>query len=360
MALVDFAANTLTLNVVYFGPRGAGCGTNVRQLHRNQPTRERVELRRVGGEDKKERIWHFALRMDQAPKLGGLEVMLRVASVPSGPDLTLDRDLFLDGVDGIVFVADARANRAEDNLAAMLDLERSLLRFGVELQGVPLVFLVNQTDAANARPAARVLDDLNRWGARAFEGMARQGKGVSEASEAIRQLVLARFGDSAADGQVVLPLTTLPAALRESGEQAVIDHAATLPQADGTRLADGTRRGLAASADVVLRPPELFGADPLGVVRAEVAGGRLRVELLVRRDDGTVRKVTLLVEPGRDDGTPIPEAEQSAPSSAVAPSTSSSHRVSAEGDLSGLTYGVIGALGGLISGVLIGYLWFVG
>lgn len=354
MALVDFAANTLTLNVVYFGPRGAGCGTNVRQLHRNQPTRERVELRRVGGEDKKERIWHFAWRMDPAPKLGALEVLLRVASVPSGPDLTLDRDPFLEGVDGVVFVADARANRAEDNLAAMLDLERSLLRFGVELQGVPLVFLVNQTDAANARPAARVLDDLNRWGARAFEGMARQGKGVSEANEAIRQLVLARFGDSAADGQVVLPLATLPAALRESGEQAVIDHAAMLPQAEGTK------RGLAASADVLLRPPELFGADPLGVVRAEVVGGRLRVELLVRRDDGTVRKITLLVEPGRDDGTPIPEAEQSVPSSAVAPSTSSSHRVSAEGDLSGLTYGVIGAGAGLISGLLIGYLWFFG
>lgn len=349
MAVVDFSANTLTLSVIYFGPRGAGCGTNVRQLHRAQPTRERVELRRAGGEDKKERIWHFVHRLEAVPQVGQFESRMMVASVPSGPDLTIDREPFLAGVDGIVFVADARANRADDNFAALLDLERSLLRQGLDLEGMPLVFQVNQSDAPNARPAARVVEDLNLWGARIVEGMARQGKGVVESHDAIRALVIERLVDRVADESVPVALTHLNAAQRESGEQVVIDHATALPQLESGR------RGLGAANEIVLRPPELMGHEPLGVVRAEVMGGRLRVDALMRREDGSVRKLGLLVEPGRDDGTPIPEP---ATETTVVASAQTPVRHAAERDLSNITYGVIGWFGGLLSGILAYYIVF--
>lgn len=350
MALVDFAKRTLTLNVLYFGPRQAGCGTNVRQLHRTHPARERVELRRLGSEDKKERIWHFVYRPDPAPVVPGFELKMRVASVPSGPDLGLDREPFLEGVDGVVFVADARANRAEDNLAALFDLEACLARQGIDLGGIPLVFQVNQTDAPNARPLARVMEELNPDGVPSFEALARQGKGVVDTHAALRNLMLARLADQLAPSDAPMRLTHVTPGVRGTAEDRVLEHAATLPQP------------AAAARDVmeiVLRPSELQQLRPVQIVRCELRAGRLRLQTLMRREDGSVRRVTLLIEPGVDSETPIPahEAETVRPG-AASTNTATPGRTGRERDLPGLTYGVIGAVGGLVSGYLLGYIVF--
>ncbi|HMV67236.1 MAG TPA: hypothetical protein PKA64_10330 [Myxococcota bacterium] len=344
MALFDFAKRTLTLNVVYFGPRQAGCGTNVRQLHRTHPARDRVELRRMGSEDKKERIWHFTYRPDPAPAVPGFEVRMRVASVPSAQDLGLQREPFLEGVDGVVFVADARANRAEENVAALHDLEACLVRQGADLAGIPLVFQVNQMDAPNARPLARVMEELNPHGAPAFEALARQGKGVVDTHAALRSLVLARLADQLAPNETPVRLVHVTAAARGAAEDRVLEHAAALPQMPGIPR-DGS--------EIVVRPAELQQLRPVQVIRCELRAGRLRLETIMRREDGTVRRLTLLVEPGVDTNTPIPEHDTEPVRTG---GTVPSGGLAGERDLPGLTYGVVGALGGIVSGFLLGYL----
>jgi hypothetical protein len=216
------------------------------------------------------------------------------------------------------------------------------------------VFQVNQLDAQSARPADRVVEELNPFGFPAFEAMARQGKGVQETHEAILAAVLGRLRDHLQGGALDLTVTAMTRAEREHVEDTIVDHAATLPQA--RRPAPGTL-GVPTTAEIPLRLAELRGSRPLQHVRTEVKGDRLRIEGVFRRADGSHRKLALLIEPGSDEATaPVARRETSTPP----PAPPSRPLVTVDeipGELSRLTYGVAGLVGGVLIGVLAGYVW---
>ncbi len=301
MALIDLNARELTLNVVYFGPRGSGCGTNVRQLHRIQPAREKAELRRIAGRERTERIWHFAYHPPERPAVGTLQVKIRVSSVPAGSDLTLAREEVLTGLDGVVFVADARKDRQDANRAAIHDLEAVLAAQGMDLGAIPLVLQVNQTDAPDARPAARVSEDLNPFGLPVFEATTRQGKGVIETHDAMVSAVLTRLRDNMAGNVCSVPVTALWPLQRAKHDLAILEHAAELPQAEQRMPAT---LSLQPVAEIGVAAPGLDVAAVTQLVRAELLHGRLRTEIVVRTDEGSHRKVALVLAPGVSPAVP--------------------------------------------------------
>lgn len=353
MATVDFTERTIELNVAYFGPTQAGSGTNVRHLHRVQPGREKAELRSSGGKDGKERVWWFAYTLTDAPRVPGFEMKVKVCSVPGGPDAGPGRDEMFAGLDGVVIVADARASRTEDNLAAVLDLEQSLIRHGIDLAALPVVFQVNQTDAQNARTPDRVVEDLNPWGFPVFEAMARQGKGVLETHEAILSAVITRVRDNLSAHHVIMPITELSRATRESAEHTVMRHASQLPPSSRS---SSSGMAMPASAEILVRPPELRGSVPVQHVRTEVRGERLRVDTVVRRNDGTYRKLALLIEPGGEE--PVAARAPSTDTPAPAPPPRRVFSPDSPGDMPRLAYGISGVAAGLLSGFMLGYIWF--
>jgi hypothetical protein len=369
VALVDFGQRELTLTVVYFGPLGAGCGTNVRQLHRAQPARGHVELRRIGDSERKDRIWHFSTSLE-GELLAGWTVRLRVASVPGGPEVTLDRSAFLSAADGVIFVADARAGRAEDNLSALHDLEASLLAHANDLRSLPLTFQVNQTDAPNARPTARVLEDLDVHGAPHIEALARQGRGVVETFDRMRALVIGRLQESLAEGPATLPLLAAPAAERAADEAVAVAHAA------GVAPMRGTPNRHTEEAIVECGPLE--GVRALQIVRTELRGADVRIELLVRSSlqtatvptggntgpvarptgagmEGAARRTAIVLRAAQASGTGPAQA-------ATAPHQRQSWGRPAqppppprERDLPSVVYGGLGILAGVITGYLLGF-----
>lgn len=360
MAIIDFAQRDLLLNIVYFGPRQAGCGTNVRQLHRLQPAREKAELVRVGGaaseDEGKDRIWHFSYHPADAPRAGGFGVRMRVASVPGGVDVQIPRDDILDGLDGVVFVADARAHRADENRSALHDLERCLAGQGLDLGAIPIVVQVNHADAPNARPTVRVLEELGLSDATSFEGIARQGKAVVETHEAIRDATLSRLHDQLGDHAVAFPVTALSRAARDRVHDLIFKHAHAQPQA-GRPLP--RRLTPLAPEEVTLRVPQLLGETPLHVLRAEVHGGHFRFDIVTRGADHAVRKLAVHLEPGHETGSsPAAVEEITQPMPAVPsgpPSVPAPPPPPAENDLSPMAYGVIGTVAGFISGFLTYY-----
>lgn len=356
MATVHFDEHVIELNVAYFGPLQAGCGSNVRHLHRTAPARERSELRRVGAKDRKERMWWYSYQPNDPPLIPGFEVRVRVVSIPSASEVELDRDAMLAGVDGIVLVCDARGGRIEANLASLQDLEQLLARQGLELGTLPMVYQVNQADAQNARPFERVVEDLNPFGYPVFEATARTGRGVIETHEAIVAAVTSRLRDNLHGAETRVTLTALTRAQLERAEDAIVGHAAALPQASRPMP---TALGLPASAEIPVRLTELRGSSPIQHVRTEVRGARLRVTATFRREDGTHRKLAFLIEPGepREEsrGARLTASELAA---APAPPPRRSLSTDIPGDLPSLGYGVAGVLGGLTTGVLLGYVWF--
>ena len=351
MATLHFAERSIELSLAYFGPLQAGCGTNVRHLHRLVSARDRSELRRVGGKDRRERMWRFSYLPVDPPRIPGFEVRVRVGSIPSGPDLSLDRDEALTGVDGIVFVVDARATRADDNLAALLDLEQLLARQGLDLGSLPIVLQVNRLDAPDARPPERAVEALNPFGFPVHESMARKGEGVRETHDAVLAAVLTRLRDNTPDHTLHTAVSTYSPAYRAKQEQALLEHAAHLPQA---RRTPPPHLQVPPTAEIPCRVPQLKGATPLHHIRTELQRGRLRVEAIYARDDGTHRKLAVLVEPGADETPrPTPPAPAPAPTPLLPPADDAP-----PGELPRLAYGLWGLVGGLVSGVLLGYLWF--
>lgn len=366
MAILDFEQRELTLSLIYFGPRKAGSGTNVRQLHRVQPAREKAELSHQGGDEQRERLWSFTYRPPEVPRIPGFEIAVRVGSVPSAHDEPDVTDAFMQGVDGICFVADARANRVADNLAALLELERLLARQSLQLASIPLVFQVNQADAPNARPTPRVMEELNPFGMPVFEATARQGKGVIETHEALLTATITRLKDNLGGRRTPLTLTALSASRRERDERVVLAHISSLPASAGT---PPTRLSLAPAAEIFIRPPELRESRPVNLVRAEIDGERLRVEAIVRRDDGSSRKLALIIEPGAAGGHAAPDSsDDTHPTEPIggpsppqhAGGGNAQHHVDRdeEADLPGLVYGVAGTFAGVISGLLLGYIFY--
>ena len=121
------------------------------------------------------------------------------------------RRIVLQGVDGVVFVADSGPERVQSNLESMMDLEGNLRHHGLEPGRIPLVIQFNKRDLKSARSVQSLNSDLNPLGVPIVEAVAAQGRGVTEALEAITDIVSARIRDSLSGRRSGLTLTALDA-----------------------------------------------------------------------------------------------------------------------------------------------------
>ncbi len=352
MAHIDFAERTITMSVVYFGPAQSGCATNVRQLHRVLPSRQKSDLKRDAVPERRERVWHFRYRPSEQPVIPGFETFVRLSSVPAGADLLLDREPYISGVDAVVLVLDARANRMEDNHAAVLDLESLLAGRGLELTSLPLVLQVNHTDAPNARPALRVVESLASFGFPVFEAIARQGTGIIATHESILAAAFTRLRNNVGDDGAPLTLTRITRTQQEMDVDAILGHAEVM--ASTGAISTRAPTALPATAEIIMRPKELKESIPIRLIGGQLRNGRIRMETIVRREDGSDRKLALLIEPG---GTQHDFLSSVTQSHRKAERTTSPRASST--DLPAIAYGVGGTFCGVVLGLLMGYLYFV-
>src|SRR5207248_10365887 len=110
------------------------------------------------------------------------------------------RKLVLQGVDGVVFVADSQSRQLAENIESLQDLHANLADEGLDPRTIPLVMQYNKRDL----PAAEIssvdaLDEiLNLRGVPHYSAAAISGKGVFETLRSISTLVLARLSAPAA------------------------------------------------------------------------------------------------------------------------------------------------------------------
>lgn len=153
--------------VVYYGPGLAGMTTSIVWI-----------LAQAG-----ERRGFGALCMGSAslPRPGGGTLRIDMIRPPMSIYRDPARVEALRGVDGVVFVADSQAARAEANVEALENLERELAAHGRTLVTVPMVLQYNKRDLPSAL-AVEVLDRmLHGDGRMRFETIATRGVGVQEA-----------------------------------------------------------------------------------------------------------------------------------------------------------------------------------
>lgn len=171
---------TLFLKIVYYGPGLSGKTTNLETIHRltdpdgKQPL---VSLRTEG-----DRTLFFDLLPFDLGQLFGMDVRLKLYTVPGQVQYDITRRQVLAGADGIVFVADSQASQLDANLQMIKYLKSNLRMNGLDPNTIPLVFQWNKRDL----PGVMGVDELHRElnfrpnDAPMTEAIAPNGDGVIE------------------------------------------------------------------------------------------------------------------------------------------------------------------------------------
>ena len=173
-------ANTSSVKVdtrvVYWGSSGSGKTTNLRAIQR-----------RLGSEQS-DAVEAIPTRLDPsvcyhrlAIELGGkLRARLELVAVPGAPEHSVTRKQLLDCVGGIVFVADAGADRNAANVESLEELRASLAAYGRRLEGIPTVIQYNKGDLATPASLEDLRSKLHVPGAATVDAIAEQQSGVLE------------------------------------------------------------------------------------------------------------------------------------------------------------------------------------
>ncbi len=187
MATINVAAREIHAKIVYYGPALSGKTTNLVNIHRRMPHELRGGMHSIATEQ--ERTLFFDFVPIPAARVGGFAIRVHLYSVPGQEHYVRTRRAILGGADGVVFVADAMADRIDANRASLDELDVHVAHHGRSVEAVPIVLQYNKMDLAEALP----LDELDRHlNARAWPrqtASAVGGNGVAETLRAISRLV---------------------------------------------------------------------------------------------------------------------------------------------------------------------------
>lgn len=193
---LNFAAREVTIKLVYYGPALSGKTTNLKSLH--QIVRDDSRGRLMTLETKDDRTLFFDMLPltfkagegggAGSPGSNGMNMRLKVFTVPGQVLHASTRRLVLQGADGVAFIADSQVAQTENNAASFLDLRDNLKEMGRSIKEMPLVIQFNKRDLPDVRPDAE-LDELAKRGREpVFKAVATEGKGVIETFLGLLQL----------------------------------------------------------------------------------------------------------------------------------------------------------------------------
>lgn len=207
MAEFNEARRTLTVKLVYYGPALSGKTTNLARLHdlaRPQQKGELLVMETMG-----DRTLYFDLLPLGMRTPSGLDLRIKLYTVPGQVAHDGTRKAVLSRADGVVFVADSQRTQAINNGESFDNLAANALRVGLDFERLPLVVQFNKRDLADILTEEEV---RARWGATPWPlvfAAALDGRGVRETYSALLKEVwpaldaefamAARHGLSAAD-----------------------------------------------------------------------------------------------------------------------------------------------------------------
>ncbi|CAN5336843.1 MAG: GTPase domain-containing protein [Candidatus Obscuribacterales bacterium] len=191
MALVNYAAREINCKIVYYGTGLGGKTTNLKYIHSQLAPTTRGELISLATETERTLFFDF-LPLDLG-SVQGFKTRFSLYTVPGQVEYNASRKLILNGVDGIIFVADSDVMRSRDNVESLQNMIENLAEYSLTLDNIPWVLQYNKRDLANALPIERLEKELNIRGVPSFEAVASEGLGVFATLKAISKLILNRL-----------------------------------------------------------------------------------------------------------------------------------------------------------------------
>jgi mutual gliding-motility protein MglA len=191
MALINIATHEIHCKIVYYGIGYCGKTTNLQHVHRSIDPRARGDMLSIATETERTLFFDF-LPLDLGT-VHGFRTRFHLYTVPGQILYERTRLAVLNGADGIVFVVDSQAEKFEENIQSIAELEMNMRRIGKELGRFPFVIQWNKRDMPNALPVPVLERYLNRRRVPSYEAIASNGKGVFATLRAISKNVMAQL-----------------------------------------------------------------------------------------------------------------------------------------------------------------------
>jgi mutual gliding-motility protein MglA len=188
--LVNFAAREINYKIVYYGCGLCGKTTNIQYIHRKINPDVRGKLVSIATEE--ERTLYFDFLPLTLGTVRGMKTRFHLYTVPGQSYYNASRRLVLQGVDGIVFVADSQVTRLDENVESYLNLWDNLVAQGDDLTKLGFVIQMNKRDLIDIFSLQDLSDLLNHTSSPVMPAAAINGVGVFETLKAVCRQVIAK------------------------------------------------------------------------------------------------------------------------------------------------------------------------
>ena len=194
MPLINFAAREINYKIVYYGCGLCGKTTNLQYIHRKINPDARGKLVSIATEE--ERTLYFDFLPLTLGTVKGMQTRFHLYTVPGQSYYNASRKLVLQGIDGIIFVADSQTSRYDANIESLYNLHDNLEEYKIKLDDLPYVIQYNKRDMPDIIDVEDLEQELNTDGHPSLEAVAIQGVGVFDTLKAVAKGVLAKLSQN--------------------------------------------------------------------------------------------------------------------------------------------------------------------
>jgi len=188
MSMINYASREINCKIVYYGTGLGGKTTNLEYIYTKVNPDTKGKMISLATETERTLFFDF-LTIDLG-EVRGFKTRFHLYTVPGQVYYNASRRLILKGVDGLVFVADSQASRAEANIESMHNLYENLETYGYDLETIPFAIQYNKRDMPNILSPEELRAQINPMGVPDFEGVAIDGTGVFETLSSVSKTVV--------------------------------------------------------------------------------------------------------------------------------------------------------------------------
>ncbi len=193
MSTVNIATKEICCKIVYYGPGLSGKTTNLLHIYKVLPSKHRSDMISLATDGDRTLFFDFLPLVTNAIK--GYATKFQLYTVPGQVYYNATRKLVLQGVDGVIFVADSSWKKMNENHESFLNLKENLRDYGLSLDEIPYIIQYNKRDLPDVAPIEYLEHLLNKEKEKvpSIEAIAIRGVGVLESLNMISKMVLAKI-----------------------------------------------------------------------------------------------------------------------------------------------------------------------
>lgn len=188
MVEISHRERVVRAKIIYYGPAAGGKTTNLVVLHRRADPKRRGEM--VSVNSTQDRTILLDLLPMKTPAFRGYELRFQVIAVPGQRMYAASRKLLLNGADAVVFVANSAADRWEETIQSLREMNQNLLAHGLDPTTIPVTYQYNKRDLPEVTSLEAMERTLNARHTASFPAVAIREEGVIETFAAVLQLTM--------------------------------------------------------------------------------------------------------------------------------------------------------------------------